>query len=347
MKMATSSYAGPDRHEELEEGGAIPRVGSRLYTRREYWESRFAAEEEHEWLAGWGEPTFRAAVEAAIPKDARILLVGTGNSTLPMDMAISGYSRITASDYSETVVRKMAQKCASLAAAGTTTTTSASASPMPPSPLMSIAWEVQDMTNLSYPDASFDAVLDKAALDAILADGGDVWDPPSNLLASAHAVCASVARVLVPGGIYMQLSFSQPHFRRKYLLQPAQVAGGAAPEGGGGGGGGGNSISVGASLVSDATARECSNPDAGRAGAGQAPSAQEAVASSSLTAGSAEGLEDDEDEWEPDLNPDIVPGGGASSPPSVEGTLWGEFAAVNIPAGFGYYLYVMKKAKEA
>jgi hypothetical protein len=30
---------------------------------------------------------------------------------------------------------------------------------------------------------------------------------------------AEAARVLRPGGVYLQVSFSQPHFRKQYLLQ--------------------------------------------------------------------------------------------------------------------------------
>ena len=75
------------------------------------------------------------------------------------------------------------------------------------------------MTRLrdTFPLASFDAVIDKAGMDAVLADGGDVWDPPSHLLSAARACTHGVARVLRDRGTFLSLSFAQPHFRRAYL----------------------------------------------------------------------------------------------------------------------------------
>lgn len=177
------------------EGSYTPRVGSELYTEKQYWEWRFSREEQHEWLSSYA--AIQRHVKACIPdSNARILLVGNGNSRLPMDMAADGYSAIVASDYSDTVVRRMQALHAA-----------------------SVEWCVQDMTELKLPDASFDAVIDKAAMDAVLAHGGDVWDPPADLLAVAERICSETARVLRPGGVYMQLSFSQPHFRMKYIDQ--------------------------------------------------------------------------------------------------------------------------------
>lgn len=65
----------------------------------------------------------------------------------------------------------------------------------------------------------FDVVIDKAAMDAVLAAKGDTWDPPESLLLEAHAICESVCSVLRPGGLFIQVSFSQPHFRKPYLMQ--------------------------------------------------------------------------------------------------------------------------------
>lgn len=177
----------------------VPRVGSAPYTRQDYWEFRFAQEDSHEWLCGYA--AFRDLVHRYVPdRAARILLVGTGNCALPMELADDGYARVTATDYSVSCVERMRAK-------------TAASHP-------GLVWEVADMTRLAaYADGAFDVVLDKAAMDAILADGGDSWDPPEGLLATAEAVVAETARVLAPGGVYLQLTFSQPHFRKRYLQQ--------------------------------------------------------------------------------------------------------------------------------
>lgn len=33
-------------------------------------------------------------------------------------------------------------------------------------------------------------------------------------------MCMEVARILKPGGIFIQMSFQQPHFRSRYINQP-------------------------------------------------------------------------------------------------------------------------------
>lgn len=40
-----------------------------------------------------------------------------------------------------------------------------------------MSWRVMDMTALDFPDGSFDVVIDKAAMDALLTDEGSVWEP--------------------------------------------------------------------------------------------------------------------------------------------------------------------------
>jgi len=177
----------------------IPRVGSAAYTTHEYWERRFAEEESYEWLAAYRDVA--SVVRAAVPdKAARVLLVGTGNSSLPMDLADDGYSRVVATDYSAVVIQRMRER----AVAGGYGDR--------------IGWAVQDMRALTLSPSSFDAVIDKAGMDALLADGGDTWSPPPALLAQAQSVADEVARVLVPGGVFIQITFSQPHFRRLYLM---------------------------------------------------------------------------------------------------------------------------------
>jgi hypothetical protein len=78
-------------------------------------------------------------------------------------------------------------------------------------------WLEMDMTELSFDDASFDVVIDKAAMDAIMVDEGDVWYPEQTVIDLAHKMCLGITRVLVPKGLHLQISFAQPHFRTKYL----------------------------------------------------------------------------------------------------------------------------------
>lgn len=209
--MATTSSADfeqahrtepqPDEEFDLVDD-TLPRSGSALYTKKAYWDARFKKEEDKDWLCIYAD--VRDRVRGLVAPSSRVLLVGCGNSSLASDMAADGYSSIVSSDYSAVVIERMRAKVGNMGG--------------------SIDWQVQDMTSLTLPDAGFDAYFDKAAMDAVLADGGDTWSPPEELLAATDRIMREAARVLKPGGVYLQLSFGQPHFRRKYL-EHAPVAG--------------------------------------------------------------------------------------------------------------------------
>ncbi|CAM9744500.1 unnamed protein product, partial [Phaeothamnion confervicola] len=82
-----------------------------------------------------------------------------------------------------------------------------------------LRWAVADATMLAgLADGSFAAVVDKACMDALVVEEGDPWSPEPAVVATVHRMCAAVSRVLRPGGRFLQISFAQPHFRRKYLL---------------------------------------------------------------------------------------------------------------------------------
>jgi hypothetical protein len=77
-----------------------------------------------------------------------------------------------------------------------------------------------DMTDMhDLEDESFDVVVDKAAMDALLVGEGDVWNPDPTVVALARSMCRHISRILVQdGGHHLHISFAQPHFRKKYLL---------------------------------------------------------------------------------------------------------------------------------
>lgn len=54
-------------------------------------------------------------------------------------------------------------------------------------------------------------------MDAVMADGGDRFDPSMEIKRSAAAIAREAHRVLRPGGVYIQVSFAQPHFRSPLL----------------------------------------------------------------------------------------------------------------------------------
>lgn len=181
------------------------------YTKQSYWNSRFESETQYDWLCTWNDLQHLVdpLVQLCLPnnadntdfKSAKILLVGVGTSSLPRDMTDSGYNNLTATDYSEVVIKKCLATDDSNG---------------------KITYEVRDMLDLQYPDNSFDVVFDKAAMDAVLAVGGDKWTPDPALMEKTDRILNESWRVLRDGGVYIQVSFSQPHFRGLFLKSEKQ-----------------------------------------------------------------------------------------------------------------------------
>jgi SAM-dependent methyltransferase len=79
---------------------------NREYNKKEYWEKRFAEEEEYDWLADYS--NVRSLIHRYLPnRDSRILVVGCGNSSFSADMYADGYHHITSLDYSRAVIERM------------------------------------------------------------------------------------------------------------------------------------------------------------------------------------------------------------------------------------------------
>ena len=171
-----------------------------VFKEQSYWEERFKTEEKYDWLTGF--VGIEALLNKHLARADRVLVVGCGNSTLSRDMYDAGFVHLTNLDFSASVIERMAEQHGASC------------------PEMS--WEVGDMMDMkAYADGAFDVVLDKAAMDALLVDEGDVWNPREECLRDADRALSEFSRVLRPGGKLLQVTFAQPHFRRKYLDKDA------------------------------------------------------------------------------------------------------------------------------
>lgn len=167
-----------------------------VFSKREYWEERFEEEESYEWLVKFAD--VQQIITPLLKQTDSILIVGCGNSSFSKDLYNAGYENIVNIDYSSVLIDKMKLLHAEVC------------------PRMQ--WIHMDMTKLTFDDESFDVVIDKAAMDALMVDEGDVWYPNSEVIESVDKMCCGVQKVLKPSGIFMQISFAQPHFRTKYLM---------------------------------------------------------------------------------------------------------------------------------
>ncbi|CAM9252293.1 unnamed protein product [Choristocarpus tenellus] len=170
-------------------------TSNKVYKHREYWDHRFETEEHYDWLLAYVD--LRDHIRRTVARTARVVVVGCGNSNLSADMYDDGYTSLLSTDFSEVVINAMRQRHEH--------------------ERPGLRWERMDMLDLSIEDASVDAVIDKAAMDALMVDEGDVWHPEASVIELADRMCREVARVLRPGGVFLQISFAQPHFRKKYI----------------------------------------------------------------------------------------------------------------------------------
>ena len=128
-------------------------------------------------------------------KNTKILIIGCGNSSLGFDlMSQGGFTNIDNMDYSEVVIEKMKEKHPDM------------------------RWHAMDMMAMTFPDGDFDCVLDKGTMDVIMTDNKDPWNPTEEVKERGRKVIDNVYRVLKPGGQFIQISFDQPHFRKKFIL---------------------------------------------------------------------------------------------------------------------------------
>jgi 2-polyprenyl-3-methyl-5-hydroxy-6-metoxy-1,4-benzoquinol methylase len=167
------------------------------YIKKEYWDKRFETEVDYDWLTKFTE--VKELILPFINLSDKILIVGCGNSSFSADLYDLGYLNITNIDFSSILIEKMQ---------------SLHIEKRP-----NMKWLCMDMTDMTFMNATFDVVIDKAAMDALMVNEGDVWDPEDEVKLSAHKMCSCISRILKADvGKFIQISFAQPHFRSKYLM---------------------------------------------------------------------------------------------------------------------------------
>ncbi|KAI3985918.1 hypothetical protein MKX01_039000 [Papaver californicum] len=57
-------------------------------------------------------------------------------------------------------------------------------------------------------------------MDVVFVDSGDPWNPRPETVKKAMAMLQGVHRVLKPDGVFISISFGQPHFRRPLFEAP-------------------------------------------------------------------------------------------------------------------------------
>ena len=140
-----------------------------MYNVKEYWDERFAIEDKFEWCKSYND--FKHLLIQHVQKDDKILVLGCGTSRLSEELYLDGYMDIINIDYSHVVIEKMKQKHQNFE---------------------KMQYLVMDMTNMSFDKNSFDVIIEKGTLDALLVDEKHLWDPSENSRKIMHAVLSQV-----------------------------------------------------------------------------------------------------------------------------------------------------------
>lgn len=163
-----------------------------------YWDARYSSSSSTGGKDGGGffdwyqtYPALRPLLRDCLPTSSRVLMLGCGNSLLSEDMVKDGYEDIVNIDISSVVIDQMRGKHTDIPQ------------------LTYMQMDVRDMS--FFGDESFDCVLDKGTLDAMMC--GD--DAPHG----ASKMLAEVARLVRPGGIYMLITYGAPKERVSLLNQ--------------------------------------------------------------------------------------------------------------------------------
>ncbi|KAL0210039.1 hypothetical protein P9112_010123 [Eukaryota sp. TZLM1-RC] len=164
------------------------------YADPHYWNERYKKEPNtnFDWYLTY--VNLREILAPHLNENARILVVGCGNSRLSYQLYEEGYKNIVSMDISDLVIDQMREKYKESAP--------------------ELEWVTMDVRKLDFPSESFDIVLDKGTMDALLC-GKDSFE-------NVYAAHKEINRILKPDGVYVNVTYGQPesredHFKRQGL----------------------------------------------------------------------------------------------------------------------------------
>ncbi|KAK9286443.1 hypothetical protein L1049_014840 [Liquidambar formosana] len=164
-----------------------------------YWDERFSNEEHYEWFKDYSH--FRHLIQPHLHSNSFVLELGCGNSQLSDELYKDGITEITCIDLSAVAVEKMQKRLLSRG-------------------YKEIKVLEADMLDLPFSNECFDVVIEKGTMDVLFVDSGDPWNPHPETVTKVMAMLQGVHRVLKPDGIFISISFGQPHFRRPLFHAP-------------------------------------------------------------------------------------------------------------------------------
>lgn len=158
------------------------------YGSAEYWDKKYASEPDNDfdWYFDW-EEYFEENIHK-IGVSAPLLVIGCGNSQMSMKIEAAGITPVVSMDISRIVCKIMTERTGGCY----------------------IPMDVQD---LQFRDESFDCVIDKGTLDAILCN--------TYYEVAVTKMMKEIARVLILDGLFFEISLGEPGERLRLLDCPS------------------------------------------------------------------------------------------------------------------------------
>eukprot|EP01029_Cantina_marsupialis_P009808 TRINITY_DN22637_c0_g1_i1.p1 TRINITY_DN22637_c0_g1~~TRINITY_DN22637_c0_g1_i1.p1 ORF type:complete len:705 (-),score=237.46 TRINITY_DN22637_c0_g1_i1:214-2328(-) len=152
------------------------------FKEKAYWEKFFKNNSSFEWYGNLED--FGHILDDITSKDISILELGCGNSTFAAKLAGSGYKKVVAVDFSDTVIAQMQEKHKDIA---------------------NLEFVKMDMMNTEFANGEFDVIIDKGAMDALIS--GDDEENIKN----GNKLINEIGRILAPNGKYCCVTLCQEH----------------------------------------------------------------------------------------------------------------------------------------
>jgi len=176
-----------------------------VYNKKEYWDQRYTHEREFDWLGDFSgfKDLFLSHAPLSAYRDAKILILGCGNSALGRQLFDAGYRDVTNSDYSEVCIDKQEAWHRT-------------------DGYKDIKWEVIDMTNMAHiKDGEYSLVVEKATIDAFYVEEASPWRISAETAKTVDLCLNEISRILCPRqGKFISLSFTPARFRMPVLARP-------------------------------------------------------------------------------------------------------------------------------
>lgn len=136
----------------------------------EYWNERYKTETHFEWFGDYAK--YRQVIRENVKESDRVLVLGCGNSRMSEEMYLDNYEHIVNIDYSAVIVEAMRLRCQSMS---------------------QMSWMVMDIYDLKFETNSFECVLEKGTIDALLVDEKSPWEIGEENAAKMDHILQSVS----------------------------------------------------------------------------------------------------------------------------------------------------------